>query len=496
MPTRLPLVLIGGRVQQLPTADTIPGTFTYVNVKDYGAVGNGTTDDSTAFTNAIAAIGASGGTVFIPAGTYNATISVTSKPGLRLLGSGPGTQIVPTNTSATAITIITCDRIRVESMRIRNCATALSVSGAKDGIFSDLIIDACTTAGIAVNGDNSTETHYKQITTRDCGIGFNYTRTVSTDTGGTYLDNCHFLYNTTGTTGIKASSIAATETTIYLWCEQVIVDGFTSGPAVDLNNVAQVRFTNTWIAGNYAAGGVLKITAGYYFALANVYLINQAVAGFCMELLTTTREVVGTNVIFSGLSTTAVKTASTINNVQIDRCFNYLTNLADSQLNLFKRTNLPKMGATIFATRSGGGGNDVMSFLDLDNPATQGMYLRANNGGIQFLKNDFSAVMLELNGTGTIIGGGTTIKKIMSAVTASWTPGSIASASRATTTVTMTGAALGDVVSCGPSITITAGMILTAWVSAVNTVTVQLQNQTGAANTPGTLTVRVQVSQY
>lgn len=54
-----------------PTIPKIPMT-SFVNVKDYGAVGNGTTDDSQAFKNAVA----SGFNVFIPAGTYLITSGV------------------------------------------------------------------------------------------------------------------------------------------------------------------------------------------------------------------------------------------------------------------------------------------------------------------------------------------------------------------------------------------------------------------------------------
>lgn len=49
-----------------------------VSVKDYGAVGDGTTDDTTAIQNTISAVGAAGGgTVLFPAGTYKTTSQLT-----------------------------------------------------------------------------------------------------------------------------------------------------------------------------------------------------------------------------------------------------------------------------------------------------------------------------------------------------------------------------------------------------------------------------------
>ena len=54
-----------------------------VNVKDYGATGDGSTDDRTSIINAISALGANGGTVFFPPGRYriDSTITVNGNSG-------------------------------------------------------------------------------------------------------------------------------------------------------------------------------------------------------------------------------------------------------------------------------------------------------------------------------------------------------------------------------------------------------------------------------
>jgi hypothetical protein len=59
-----------------------------VNVKDYGAVGDGTTDDTTAMQAAITAVATTGQGLYIPAGTYIITSVLTSAGNLNMFGEG------------------------------------------------------------------------------------------------------------------------------------------------------------------------------------------------------------------------------------------------------------------------------------------------------------------------------------------------------------------------------------------------------------------------
>jgi hypothetical protein len=74
-----------------------------------------------------------------------------------------------------------------------------------------------------------------------------------------------------------------------------------------------------------------------------------------------------------------------------------------------------------------------------------------------------------------------------------WNPASIANGAQATTTIAVTGAALGDYVEASASID-TAGLVLTGRVSAVDTVTITLSNTTGGAVDLGNFTARVKVA--
>lgn len=59
-----------------------------VDVKDYGAIGDGTTDDTAAVQAALAALPSSGGIVFLPPGSYLISQSLVLHAGTVLMGSG------------------------------------------------------------------------------------------------------------------------------------------------------------------------------------------------------------------------------------------------------------------------------------------------------------------------------------------------------------------------------------------------------------------------
>lgn len=138
-----------------------------INIRDYGAVGNGVINDSTAMLNAMAAaILAGGGSVYFPAGTYLVN-SITVNSSLKLIGDGIGRTVlqqadtvsnfitvgtsavtlqdlvIVANTSATSGNAVYIDSGINNVCLIRMRATAASQSGVLAGAVSNLQVQGC-----------------------------------------------------------------------------------------------------------------------------------------------------------------------------------------------------------------------------------------------------------------------------------------------------------------------------------------------------------------
>jgi hypothetical protein len=142
-----------------------------VSVKDFGATGDGTTDDTGAIQAAITAVTASNGSVYVPTGTYNIT-SLTITSSITLYGDGVGSILRTTSATGDAIYI--------------------------DGVGNDpgcvleyLYINSTVTrtAGYMVNSHSSQGTKI-----RNCRIdnGYNGVGITGNVVQGVYIQNCVF----------------------------------------------------------------------------------------------------------------------------------------------------------------------------------------------------------------------------------------------------------------------------------------------------------------
>lgn len=156
-----------------------------VSVKDYGATGDGVTDDTAFIQNAINAN--PGRTIFFPSGTYKITAITVSSRSTTLLGEGhylDGTVIVSTETTTNAVTF-----------------SGAQHSGIKNMLFNPSVIK---TAGAAIYFTNNCY----ECFVNDVRIDYHYNGIVISSSTGTTVDNCQVRY-LLGNHGILFSGTAA-----------------------------------------------------------------------------------------------------------------------------------------------------------------------------------------------------------------------------------------------------------------------------------------------
>jgi hypothetical protein len=103
-----------------------------ISVKDFGATGDGTTDDSGALQAAITAAGAQNATLYIPDGTYYYTSLLTISNAMTITGDGYGSQLKPNTPSGNNIRV-NASNVLIEKIRMEGTSPggfAVGYSGA------------------------------------------------------------------------------------------------------------------------------------------------------------------------------------------------------------------------------------------------------------------------------------------------------------------------------------------------------------------------------
>jgi hypothetical protein len=260
-------------------------------VKDFGAKGDGSTDDTTAINNAVTDAKATGKTVLFPAGTYFHAGTLTFN-GVKVTGVGyaskllantassaeENTAVILTGTSPSLTNIVvSCAGVtdaddsspeNTEGCVVVNAATGFSVSsctlvqgqgmagvyvnGSSAGNVTGISIDGTgTTAsggnmgdtGVWVNGSTNVEVYYNLIQNEDVGV-----RVTGTSSGTVVTTNSiGTVAFPTKTAGVELDS-GATGTIVSVNAIQMISNGsaFSAGVYVNGASASVVGKNATW----------------------------------------------------------------------------------------------------------------------------------------------------------------------------------------------------------------------------------------------------------
>lgn len=170
----------------------------WFNVRDttFGALGNGTHDDTAAFIAAIAAAALVSGTVYVPVGTYKITAQLTWAAGVTMQGDGAASilnavgmdhlvlikglsitnatisGITITGTFGRAVIFTSCSTISLTNIRVSGGTTLYS-----DGTLGGFQFHACTDVDVAFNvfsGNGLTGSPGSDIVINGLGLGISH----------------------------------------------------------------------------------------------------------------------------------------------------------------------------------------------------------------------------------------------------------------------------------------------------------------------------------
>jgi len=124
-------------------------------VDDFGAVGDGVANDTTAFANAIAAANATGGRVFVPIGKYKLTsgLTISSAKGVMLIGQGWASQLFFENGAgiATGVLVDSSSNVVIDNLRITGSSTSTLSRGLYVSSCSRVLISRVVQSGATFN---------------------------------------------------------------------------------------------------------------------------------------------------------------------------------------------------------------------------------------------------------------------------------------------------------------------------------------------------------
>jgi hypothetical protein len=456
----------------------------YISVMDFGATGNGITDDTTAINVTVSAVvAAGGGTVFFPPGTYLISSTISQETGankINFVGSGAGTTTI--KTSSVALTnmfvIRNCSNFNIRDLTI----DPNNSPSANTAPYFPLYIFNCTYFNI-----NNVEV-----------IHYNYQGMTIADSQYFKVQNCKLSRDTQLVKETYALHISAQ---LAVQPNNALISGNTFINAGLFFDGSYSEISNNIANGSCYGGGIVISTTSAVGGTApqqNIVTGNLCYNGTGVDFSTVAVQgleigskytVISNNVCYgnAGQGLSFFGEGSTVTN---NVCFNngvavYQPLTRAGITAAYASAALNASFSVVSNNRcfdtSGGSGTQEYGYTE-SAALLNGMVLSGNN----FQGNKLGQTIISSTTFPTCSYDGTN-----SQVNYPYTPGTIA-AGASSVLITEGGASLGDFVMCSFDLDIN-GINLFAYVYAANAIRVVFFNYTGSPVTLGAGIVRLKV---
>lgn len=478
----------------------------------FGAVGDGVANDTVAVQAAINAAGAAGGgVVYFPEGTYLVSTLTMSSPNVRLIGSGIRSTIIKksASTATTQAILITANYCGVSALTIQGASVnsfvtdeyGIKVQGTSDAVRvtnTDIdnveIYDIGHSGVYAIYGQYVTVSRCKVHNCGYLGIGF-----WSTDYASALSNECYtFTPGTAGNAyGIAFSHTPGATQGKYGHCIGNYIRDVSVWEGIDTHGYTHLTISNNTIyqckRGIVAGIDATNLYIPHYCIMSN-NTIDATGLGTIQEAIVHAGNSGGVKAIggvISGNTITNHKAISTdwgaITVYETNGCAitgNVISNSDGVAINLYQNNTEVLVSGNVIngivaglanasgiISRSTGNTGLIISNI-IDTTAEYGIYyvtdtplLRMGNNTI--ITSGSKLIGTEYMGQGREIYGSGTVD-----------PANLLDGAGATYTITVTGAQLGDCVEFAAPYDL-QGILVTAYVSVVNTVAFRVQNETG-----------------
>jgi len=248
-----------------------------VSVTDFGAIGDGTTDNTTAFQNAIAACGTSGAALFVPAGQYYLTNSLTTPDavstgnGFIMYGEGLNSQLIFNTTNDCVKVTTTGTAFQNYNVQIKDLAFTNKTSTPRSFIWNNKPVDsyisgcffsnATVSVGCIINDNAYGLTIEKCIFFRITGTGVFLAQAadLSTYSYVNSIINCDFS-TVTNAIQVEGCDCLLIQDTVMQECSTA----FQSSPQNNGTTAFNITFESCWFERNTVNDIVLGSSSSYW----------------------------------------------------------------------------------------------------------------------------------------------------------------------------------------------------------------------------------------